>query len=324
MTDKPANENKEFRDLGFGARVADHSSRRLLNQDGSFNTIRRGLGLTGYLNLYHRLLTMSWPAFVVFLAVAYLLANGLFAIGYLMCGPDGLAGSAGPSSREQFLQAFFFSVHTLATVGYGNVVPVNFPANILVTLETMLGLFGLALATGLVFARFSRPTAKIVFSHHAVVAPYRGISAFEFRIANQRKNEIVDLEARVMMSRMENEDGRVVRRFYPLELERGKVSFFTLTWTIVHPINEESPFFGMTEEDCRSADVEVLVLLTGIDETFSQMVHARSSYKPQEVIWHAKFEDIYQYLPDQGPISIDVSRIHNVVRSEPASAGVEP
>ncbi len=192
------------------------------------------------------------------------------------------------------------------------------------TLESMVGLFGLALATGLVFARFSRPTAKIVFSRNAIIAPYRGKTAFEFRIANQRKNEIVDLEARLMLSRMEIEDGRRVRRFYSLPLERHKVNFFALAWTVVHPIDEESPFHGMMEEECGAADVEILVLLTGMDETFSQTVHARSSYKLHEMIWNAKFEDIYQYAPDQGPIAIDVSRIHNVARLEPASESLTP
>lgn len=318
MSENPAELSQPDRDLGFGTRVADMSTNRLLNQDGSFNTERRGLGVLGSLSLYNTLLTMSWPAFILLLGMVYMLANASFALSYTWCGVGALQGSAGPSLGEQFTQAFFFSVHTLSTVGYGHIVPGNLYANAVMTVESMTGLLGLALATGLVFARFSRPTAKVVFSHNAIIAPHRDGTAFEFRIANKRKNEIVDLEAEVMFSQMEESRGRQVRRFYPLELERKKVSFFTLSWTIVHPIDESSPFWEMTQEDCTSADVEILVLLTGVEETFSQTVHARSSYKLGEIVWNARFEDVFNYQPGQGPISIDVSRIHNVEQLEPA------
>ena len=318
MNENPVDMNQPDRDLGFGTRVADMSTHRLLNQDGSFNTERRGLGVLGALSLYNTLLTMSWPAFILLLGMAYLLINASFALVYTLCGVGALQGAAGPLFAEQFTQAFFFSVHTLSTVGYGHIVPSNLYANAVMTLESMTGLLGLALATGLVFARFSRPTAKVVFSRNAVIAPYRDGRAFEFRIANKRKNEIIDLEAKVMFSQMEESRGRLVRRFYPLELEREKVGFFTLSWTIVHPIDESSPFWEMTQEDCTSADVEILVLLTGVEETFSQTVHARSSYKPDEILWNARFEDVFNYAPGQGPVSIDVSRIHNVERLEPA------
>jgi inward rectifier potassium channel len=317
MNENPVEMNSPDRDLGFGTRVADMSTHRLLNQDGSFNTERRGLGVMGSLSLYNTLLTMSWPAFILLLGLVYLATNASFALGYTLCGVGALQGPAGSSLAEQFTQAFFFSVHTLSTVGYGHIVPGNLQANVVMTLESMTGLLGLALATGLVFARFSRPTANVVFSHNAIIAPYREGRAFEFRIANRRKNEIVDLEAKVMLSQMEESRGRMVRRFYPLELEREKVSFFTLSWTIVHPIDESSPLWQMNQEDCVAAAVEILVLLTGVDETFSQTVHARSSYKPDEIVWNARFEDIFNYAPDHGPISIDVSRIHNVERLEP-------
>jgi inward rectifier potassium channel len=309
----------EYRDLGFGTRVANMSEQRLLNRDGSFNTERRGLGLRASLSLYNSLLTMSWTGFAALLATAYLATNALFAVGYTMAGPGALNGPAGSAFEEQLLQGFFFSVQTLSTIGYGHIAPVGLYANLLVTLESMVGLFGLALATGLVFARFSRPTAKIVYSGNAIIAPYRGKTAFEFRIANQRKTQLIDLEARVMFSRMVNESGRLLRRFYPLTLERDKVMFFPLSWTIVHPIDEDSPFYGITKEECLAADAEVLVLLTGIDEDHSQTVHSRSSYKTDEIVWNAKFEDIFQYAPDHGPIGIDISRIHNVTRLEPAS-----
>src|SRR5262249_9746259 len=151
-----------------------------------------------------------------------------------------------------FLRAFFFSIHTLATIGYGTITPVGVPANVIVSIESFIGLFGLALCTSLLFARFSRPTAKILFSRQAIIAPYQGIKAFEFRIANMRRSQIIELEAKVLFARFEDVGGRQLRRFYPMKLERERVVFFPLSWTIVHPIDEESPFYGMTDADLRA------------------------------------------------------------------------
>jgi inward rectifier potassium channel len=170
-----------------------------------------------------------------------------------------------------------------------------------------------ALSTGIMFARFSRPTAKILFSRSAVFAPYRGGLAFMFRITNARSNQIVELEAKVMLARFEAENGRAIRRFYPLTLERRKVAFFPLAWTIVHPVDEASPLHGYTRERLIKENAEFLVLLTGFDETFSQTVHTRSSYRADEVVWNAKFGNLYNYSKDGGePLSIDISRLHAI------------
>ncbi len=303
-------------DLGFGSVVADESRRRLLNRDGSFNVVRHGLGWRGALSLYHSLLTLSWPLFLLLVLAAYLATHVVFAVLYTLCGPDALTGVPATTGREQALRAFFFSVHTLSTIGYGQIVPASLSANLLMTVESMAGLFGLALVTGLVFARFSRPTADIVFSRQAVVAPYRGITAFEFRIANQRRNQLVELEAKVLFARLEGEPGNRKRRFYDLDLERRKVTFFPLSWTLVHPIDDDSPLHGLGPEDLADSEAEFLVMLTGIDETFSQTVHARSSYKPGEVVWQARFDDIYQRIGRRGPLAIDVRRIHSLRPAE--------
>ncbi len=299
----------EERDLGFGSVVADQSRRRLLNRDGSFNVVRRGLGWRGALSLYHSLLTLSWPRFGLLLVATYLTTHLLFAAAYSLCGPQALSGPAAASDCGMFLRAFFFSVHTLSTIGYGQIVPVSLAANLVMTAESVVGLFGLALVTGLVFARFSRPTADFVFSRSAVIAPYRGLTAFEFRIANRRRNQIVELEAKVHFTRLEGEPGQRKRRFYDLRLERRRVTFLPLSWTVVHPIDEESPLRGLGPEDLEQCDAEFLVMLTGIDETFSQTVHARSSYKPEEVVWEARFENLFERL-GRGPLAIDVRRIH--------------
>lgn len=301
----------EGRDLGFGAVVARESRRRLLNRDGSFNVARRGLRLASSLSLYHLLLTTSWTRFIGLLAGSYLALNGGFGVAFLLCGPEALVGGAGSA----FGRAFFFSVETFSTIGYGNVVPVGLAANLVVTLEALVGLLWLALATGLLFARFSRPTARVVFSRTAVIAPYRGIKAFEFRIANVRSSQLIEVSATVMLARFEEAGGRQVRRFYNLALERSSVVFFPLSWTIVHPIDETSPLKDLTRDDLRRSDGEFLVLLSGVEETFAQRVHVRSSYKWDEVVWGARFSDILDHPKGDEPITMDVSRLHAI---EPA------
>lgn len=302
----------ENRDLGFGQKVAGESQRRLLNRDGSFNVARTGLNPFSSFSLYHSLLRITWPRFFGFVVVSYLIANSIFAGAYMLCGPDALMVPENLQIGNRFWEAFFFSVHTMATIGYGNITPVGIAANLIVTIEALFGLLGFALVTGILFSRFSRPTAKILFSDKAIIAPYRGINALEFRITNGRCNEIIELNATVMYSQFEDVGGRRLRRFYPLRLERERVAFFTLSWTLVHPIDEHSPLFGKTERDLQSADAEILVLLTGIDETFSQTVHTRSSYKNDEIVWRAKFGDIYNPPTPTGRLTIDVRKLHSI------------
>ncbi|HEY0078697.1 MAG TPA: ion channel [Pyrinomonadaceae bacterium] len=311
----------EHRDLGFGSVVASESHQRLLNRDGSFNVERTGLSFWASFSLYHSLLEMSWPKFLSAMTLFYIASNALFALAFVACGEDALTGAEG---EGRFLRAFFFSVHTFATIGYGNVSPVGFAANALVTLEALVGLFAAALLTGLIFARFARPTAKILFSRQAVVAPYQDRSAFMFRVSNGRRNQIIELAATVLMAKFETVEGRRLRRFYPLNLERKKVVFFPLTWTIVHPIDESSPLYGLTHEDLHAADAEFLVLFTGIDETFSQTVHTRSSYKAEEVVWNAKFSDIYTRSTDDQLLRVDIRRLHNVETIETAPGNASP
>ncbi|MFN8005953.1 MAG: ion channel [Terriglobia bacterium] len=307
---------EEPKDLGFGSVVARESRLRLLNRDGSFNVSRAGLRVTATLNLYHSLLTMSWSRFLLILSTFYLVINALFALIYLLCGSNALNGPGAGALESPFLRAFFFSIQTFATIGYGQIGPVGLAANLIVTFESFAGLLALALATGMIFARFSRPTAKILFSNHAVIAPYQGGSAFEFRVANTRKNQLIELEAKVLFSRMDAQGGR---QFYELQLERRKVVFFPLSWTIVHPIDGRSPLSGLTEQDFHHEDAEFLVLLTGIDETFSQTVHARSSYKAHEIVWNARFTNIFNREDGRHRLRIDVNRLHDIERSIPES-----
>ncbi len=303
------------RDLGFGSVVSEESRRRLLNRDGTFNVTRDGLPFWSSLSLYHWLLGLSWPSFLGLAGAAYLTINALFAVLYLLCGPMALRGPAAAPIEGAFFQAFFFSIETFATIGYGNIYPVGLLANLLMTVESFCGLASVALTTGIIFARFSRPTAKIIFSRTAIVAPYRGSRAFEFRIVNQRTSQIIELECKVFLSRIERRDGTPFRNYYALPLERTRVSFFPLAWTIVHPIDPTSPLFAATRESLLREDAEFLVMLTGFDDTFSTNVHTRSSYKVDEIEWGAKFADLFNHDDPRGLLSIDIGRLH---RTDPA------
>jgi inward rectifier potassium channel len=298
-------------DFGFGSRVAQHSARRLLNRDGSFNVVRQGLPFHRSLSLYHALLTMTWPRFFLLVASGYFAANLLFAFLYFLCGPHAIDGWRTGTSFARLEDSFFFSVQTLATIGYGRLTPNGSLVNLLVTFEALVGLMGFALATGLLFARFSRPTARIVFSRSAVVAPFRGGTALMFRVANQRSNQLSEVSATVSLSRLQTTPTGRVRRFHELALDRSKVLFLPLHWVVVHPIDEKSPLFGMTPEALAACEAEILILLTGSDETFAQTVHARSSYRADEIVWGARFADMF--LPnDDGLLGVDMRRIHDI------------
>jgi inward rectifier potassium channel len=303
------------RDLGFGSVISSKSRQRLLNRDGSFNVSRTGLAYFATLNPYHVLLTMPWWKFFLMSGLFYLAINLLFALAFFLCGPNALL-IYGNDELTPFLRAFFFSVQTIATIGYGEISPIGIIPSLLVTAESLVGLLGLALLTGILFARFSRPRADIIFSRSAVIAPYRDITAFEIRIANARRNQIIELEAQLLFAQFETDGENTIRRYYPLELERSKVAFFPLSWTVVHPINRSSPFYGFTANELAESHAEILVLLTGFDETFSQTVYARTSYKFDEIVWNAKFVNIFNPISEQATVSINVRKLHDTERVE--------
>jgi inward rectifier potassium channel len=301
-------------DLGFGSVVTRESRKRLLNRDGTFNVRRQGLSFLEALSAYHYLITISWRLFLTYVAATYVLTNALFAFGYLACGPRALSGFANAAMPARFIRAFFFSVHTLATIGYGNIVPANLAANVLVAVESLIGLLAFSVIAGIVFARFARPVARIKFSRNAVIAPYRDITAFMFRMVNTRSGELVDLRATVLLARRKDGAGSG-REFLALKLERDRVSFFPLSWTVVHPIDDASPLWGQTAADLVADDAEFLVLLNGFDETFSQTVHTRSSYKAEEVVWGAKFQSMFNPLDEEGTVTVDIRKIDEMTSS---------
>jgi inward rectifier potassium channel len=302
---------QQNRDLGFGSVLSRQRQLRLLNRDGSFNVFRQRPKWWRRLTSYHFLLNMTWPTFFAFVFGAFFAINALFAVVYYLSGPNSVQGEVGVDN--QFLRCFFFSVDTFATIGYGNLAPAGVRAHVIVSIEALVGLMAFAIATGLVFAKFARPVPNIVYSKNAIIAPYRGITAFEFRIINGSDNQLIDVQARVVLTRFEDREGSPQRKYHPLNLERDTVSFFPAAWTVVHPIDNSSPLYGWTREELVASRAEFLILLTATDETFSQTVQSRSSYVAEEVLWGVRFANLFQ--DRDRLITIDMHRFHAV---EPA------
>src|SRR2546423_4145126 len=234
----------EFKDLGFGTEVARGTRRRLLNRDGSFNVVLEGLNPLSSLGLYQWLLRISWPRFLGFIAGAYIAINGLFAFAFLLCGPDALQSTTGSFISQPFYRAFFFSVDTFATIGYGNIIPVGVLANTLVTVEALLNIVGVALATGVMFARFSRPSARIIYSRNAIVAPYRDKTALEFRIANARSSQLIDVQIQEILTKIERADGLTMRRVFEVERDGNPAPVFVPVRTVADFISPRGPAVG--------------------------------------------------------------------------------
>lgn len=309
-------------DLGFGSVVAGATQRRFLNRDGTFNVRRTGLSLAESRSFYRYLLDISWPRFLSHVAYWYFATNAIFAVAYLTCGPGALEGPEdyGAGLFGHFLEAYFFSVQTLATIGYGRISPMGIPANLIVAVESVVGLVTFALITGIAFARFSRPRPGVRFSEQAVIAPYRNGSAFMFRVANTRDSELFDVAAAVAVARRKPGGTTNERSFDALALERDSVTFFPLSWTIVHPIDAASPLAGLTEDTLRDSEAEFVVRLTAWDETTGQTVHVRSSYRYDEIVWGAKFVNVVDRSNEDGIIRVDVKRLSEI---EPAPVLVQ-
>jgi inward rectifier potassium channel len=263
-------------------------------------------------DVYHHLLTSSWLQIVAVLAAGYLLLNALFAVLYIAF--DGIEY---PDPRiNRFADAFFFSVQTLATIGYGHMLPKGIAGNVLVTIEAIMGLLGFSVGAGLMFAKFSRPTARILFSRVALMTRYEGSDCLMFRMGNVRSNMIATAELSVFLLRMETTaEGVTIRRVLDLKLVRDRHAVFSLTWLAVHIIDESSPLYGTTPESLRAKDVLLVASLTGLDENFLQTIHARHAYAPDDIVWNVQFVDVLTSLPD-GRRVVDYRKFHDV---KPAS-----
>jgi inward rectifier potassium channel len=281
--------------------------RRMMNPDGSFNVHRHGAVLRDF-HPYLHLISMGWFKFLLVLLLGYTAANSLFATVYFFLGRGHLQGADAPTEFARFLNDFFFSAHTLSTVGYGNIWPSGPAANVVAALEALVGVLGFAVATGLLFGRVSRPSARIAFSEGILVSPYQSGTALEFRVVNRRANDLMDIEARVMLMTVETRGGQPHRAYKQLALERSQVMFLPLTWTVVHPIGEESPLAGFTAEDLRRLQAEVLVVIKAYDDTFSQTVVARHSYRFDEILWLRSFAPAFS-VDEDGDLQLDLHKV---------------
>jgi inward rectifier potassium channel len=264
------------------------------------------LGARYFTDLYHHLLTSSWPSLLLQIVIAFIALNALFAVGYLI---DGGIDNARPGS---FGDVFFFSIETMATIGYGRMSPLTLPANILMSIEALTGLIGLAMMTGLIFAKFSRPAARVRYSRNAVVCVRDGVLSLMFRMANLHSSQIVEALVHVVLARQEfTVEGEGVRRFYDLHLTRYRNAIFSFSWTVVHPIDAASPLYGVTAKMLAAASAEIIVSVTGIDETLSQTVHSRHTYDAVEIVWGARMVDIIRRTSDD-EFAIDYHHFNDI------------
>jgi inward rectifier potassium channel len=267
---------------------------------------RRNIRRAPLADLYHNLIARSWGRLLGLLAGVYVAANMLFALGYWL-GGDSIGGATG------FRDLFFFSVQTMSTIGYGTMVPKTTYAHILVTIQAFGGTLFVALVTGLVFAKFSRPTARVMWSKNVVIIERGGKRLLQFRLANARANQIVEAQLRVAMARTEfSPDGERMRRFHDLVLQRDRNVIFVLTWTAVHEIDSKSPLHGLSIEEMKAQSLQLIASVIGLDETFSQQVHARHAYDPADFVHDMRFADILGVEAD-GTRYIDYSRFDELV-----------
>jgi len=306
---------KEDTDLGFGTKTYDVYT-RFLNKDGTVNIKRKGLAFFDNIDIFHSLITMKWRYFLFAVFLIYFFTNLLFAFIYFTIDPTSFGNLENRTAYQRFLDLFFFSAQTLTTVGYGYIYPKGNTAAAIAALESLFGLLGFALATGLLYGRFSRPAQNFCFSNNILISPYRGITGLMFRVANKKQYELIEIEAKVSLSLKNLKTNK--REFHFVNLERDKVNFLALNWTVVHPIDEVSPLVGMTPEDFKQSDAEIIILIKAISETFGQTVYSRTSYKYEDIVWGAKFKQMTGDPNSKGQVLVKVNEIsdYELVKSE--------
>jgi inward rectifier potassium channel len=308
IKDAFSNKNRLSTELGFGNKNYNESV-RFLNQDGTVNIKRHVSDNHIGFDSYHWLLGITWVKFISLVLGAYLIVNTVFAVIYFLIGAEKFGGLISTDISENFSQLFFFSAQTLTTVGYGHIYPNHTYVSSVSAIESMLGLMGFAMVTGLLYGRFSKPKAEIQYSKEAILAPYADGKAFMFRIANKKQNELIETECKLVLSINNPETKR--RDFHFLELERNQINFLPFTWTIVHPVNDHSPMLGLTEKDLHNRDAEFVILIKSITDTYFQTVYSRMSYKANEIAWNVKFKPMKQDHLKNGKIAINLKDIHD-------------
>jgi inward rectifier potassium channel len=301
----------------------DGPLRRIINSDGSFNVLRRGTNWRD-VNPYLHLVSIPWTQFFGWVLLAYIVVNSLFATIYFLLGPGTLTRGHELSHANRFLQCFFFSSQTLTTVGFGAIAPASPAANIVAAFEALSGLLGFAVATGLLFGRVSRPSARIGFSRKALIAGYEDGVSFQFRLVNRRANTLIEPAVTLMLMTVDRSNGDSRREFKLLKLERPSIMLFALTWTVVHPIDADSPLLGKTAADLEALQAEFMVLVKAWDETFSQTVHQRFSYHFSEIVWGGKFTPAFG-VDEKGDLHLHVDKVGaHVIENAPALPPIPP
>ncbi|MDX2171763.1 MAG: ion channel [Bacteroidota bacterium] len=301
------NKTKNKPELGFGTKNYNKSI-RFINNDGTVNVKRRGLGWLKNTDLYHWLINVRLSKLILVIILGYTLVNFIFATIYYLIGVDGFGGIDYKEGINGYFSLFFFSAQTLTTLGYGHMYPISNAASTVAAFESLLGLMSFALATGILFGRFSRPKADLLYSKNILISPYEGITGLMFRITNKMQYELIECEAMISISYNDPETKK--REFDQLKLEVSRVSFLALSWTIVHPIDDNSPIKNWTLKDIQDRDTEFMILIKAINDTFSQTVYSRYSYKADDLVENAKFKRLQQDADKNGKITISVTDIH--------------
>jgi inward rectifier potassium channel len=297
---------------GFGSRA----SGRFINKDGLPNVRRRGVNVFNRLSWYHTMLNLSSFRFITYLVMMYILINLVFACIYYLIGVEHLTGIDKNNPLDEFIDVFFFSSQTFTTVGYGRIAPIGFLASLVATFEAFLGLLTFAIATGLFYGRFSRPRAYLRFSDIAVIAPFQDVTALMFRLAPYKNNALTDADVTLSTAIEINEDGTTKSNFYRLETQLSKINTLSLNWTIVHKIDENSPFAGFTADDFKNTNIEIIVHVRAFDEVFSNTVVQRSSYVSREIIYGAKFSPMYYPDEEKDSTVLDLDKINEYQKVE--------
>ncbi len=276
-------------DLGLGS-ATKKDAKRVVNKNGTFNLIRKGEKF----HIYHMLISMSWPKFLLLILFVFTIVNGIFAFIYLFIGIEYVSGIEPKGFLLNLVNLFHFSVQTMTTVGYGAMHPLGIATGVVASFEALLGLLSFALISGLIYGRFSNPKAEIKYSNNMLIAPLNNIMSLQVRIANQLSHDLFEVSARILMLHSEKkQNGTLYTKYTNLPLQLDKISFMPMNWTITHAIDNESPLYGMTKEDMEAKNIEFLVVVNAFDDSFSQNVFSRSSYLCSELVFNAKWKPAY-------------------------------
>jgi inward rectifier potassium channel len=301
----------EVNNTGFGNNT-EVIGNRLLLKNGDANAVKSGLGFWERISPFHTLLKMDWLKFIGLTFITFVVINLFFTFLYFLAGIQHLNGLLTGSHSNKLLSVFFFSVQTFTTVGYGHISPNNVATSSISGIEAFSGLLFFALVTGLLYARFSKPNAFVKFSYNAVIAPYQGYTALMLRLSPFKNNQLTDVTVNLRLAMVNEKDGKKRTEFFTPKLEIDSINSLVLSWTIVHPIDAESPLYGLTHEEMNNAKIEVLVFLKGFDETYSTSVVARTSYLYNEIKWGYKFIPMYVRSEDASSTLIDINKLNTM------------